>query len=500
MTERKPCARGRRELDEYESEASGCRGRNPWFVWFVSCLVSLGLPSGALAERLKAGAATANITPALGIEINGGTHPILATHVHDELLVRALVLDDGTNRIAFVVVDSCLIERAVFDAAKALIHRHTGMSSNHVAISATHTHSGGSLAGAHCSEPDPAYRAWLPGRISDAVRIAVNRLAPAQLAFGGCAVPQHVFNRRITVKPGVTYTNLLGQTGDKVKMNWSSPEPSVDGDFSGPVDPELFILSVRHADGRPLALLANYSLHYVGGVGPGHLSADYFGVFSQRIAELLGAEKKDPPFVAMLSNGTSGDINNNDFRRKRPAQKPYEQMEIVADDLAREAQRVAAGLKYQTDVPLAVASGEVVIRVRKPSPEQVEHARGIVRGRDRLELRDWPEFYAREQLILADWPAEVALPLQVFRVGALAVAQWPGEIFAVTGLELKQRSPIKPLFNIGLANGWYGYIPPPEQHALGAYETWPGRTSPLATNAIPLMTDQFMELLSRLSR
>ena len=57
-------------------------------------------------------------------------------------------------------------------------------------------------------------------------------------------------------------------------------------------------------------MLANYSLHYVGDVGPGHISADYFGVFADRIQQLLGADRQDPPFVGILCNGTSGDINN----------------------------------------------------------------------------------------------------------------------------------------------------------------------------------------------
>lgn len=456
------------------------------------------VPAGAGAAPFQAGAATANITPPLGIEINGGTHPVLATEVHDELHARALVLDDGTHRLALVTVDNCLLDRALVDAAKALIQRHTGLASNHVALSATHTHSAGSVVGAHLSEPDPEYRRWLPGRVADAVRLAVNRLAPAQIAWGSGSVPQHVFNRRVTVKPGITYTNLLGRTGDRVKMNWSSPEPDVDGDFSGPVDPELLLLSVRHADGRPLAVFANYSLHYVGGVGPGHLSADYFGVFCERLAEKLGAARQDPPFVALLGNGTSGDVNNNDFRQPRPPQKPYEQMRLVAEDVANEAIRVLEPLQHRPDVTLAAASAEVTLAVRKPAPDELARARGIVNGRDRLSLRTWTEFYAREQLLLAGYPDELSLPLQVFRVGDVAVAQWPGEIFAVSGLELKARSPVKPLFNLGLANGWYGYIPPPEQHAAGAYESWRGRTSPLETNAIPRITSAFLELLNSL--
>ena len=60
------------------------------------------------------------------------------------------------------------------------------------------------------------------------------------------------------------------------------------------------------------------------------------------------------------------------------------------------------------------------------------------------------------------------------------------------------RSIDRALFNISLANGWYGYIPPPDQFALGSYETWRGRTSPLETNAIPKMTESFLKLLEEL--
>ena len=99
-------------------------------------------------------------------------------------MIWVLVLDDGATRLAFVVVDNCLIDRALLDGAKALIFRHTGISSNHASISTTHTHSAGSVTGVHLSEPVQAYRSWLPRRIADGVRVAVNNLAPAKVAWG----------------------------------------------------------------------------------------------------------------------------------------------------------------------------------------------------------------------------------------------------------------------------------------------------------------------------
>ncbi len=458
------------------------------------CLV-LALPVQAAA--LRAGAAKACITPQLGTTINGGVGPGIARHIHDDLFVRALVLDDGATRLAFAVVDTCLVDRPVFDEAKQLVQRHTGIPPSNVMMSATHTHSAGAVCGAHLSEADPTYRAWLPGRIADAVRCAANNLAPAQIAWGAGRVPQHVFCRRILIKPGVLYTNQLGFTNDLAKMNWDSPHPA-DGGPAGPTDPEVSVLSVQDVDGRPLTLLANYSLHYVGDVGPGHISADYFGAFADRIQKLLGADRQDPPFIGILCNGTSGDINNVNPKVKRQDAPPYTQIRRVAEDVAQEVLRVTRGLDYRRDVILRAGSRECVVSTRRPSPAEVGQARAIVAGRPVEKLSGWNDNNAREQLLLAEWPSEVSMPMQVFRIGNLAVAGWPGEIFAASGLDLKRRSSLQPLFNVGLANGWYGYIPPPEQFNYGAYETWRMRTSPLETNAIPKMTDTLLGLVESL--
>lgn len=467
----------------------------------ITLVLTLGLGLAASASlnaaELRAGAARACITPPLDILMNGGVGPGRARHIHDDLFVRALVLDDGATRLAFAVVDTCLLDRPVFDEAKRLVQQHTDLAPEAVMMSCTHTHSAGSACGAHLTDADEPYRRWLPGRIADAVRCAVNNLAPAQVAWGSGSVPQHVFCRRLLVKEGITYTNQLGFAGDRAKMNWDSPHPA-DGEASGPVDPELFLLSAQHADGRPLALLANYSLHYVGDVGSGHISADYFGVFADRIQQLLGVDRQDPPFIGILCNGTSGDVNNINPRVARPSQPPYTQIRRVAEDVVQEALRVVKGLTYRRDVALAARLAECGVATRRPSPAEVEHARQVMAGRTVEQLRSWTDNYAREQLLLAEYPAEVSMPLQVVRIGDLAVVGWPGEIFAVSGLDLKRRSPVKPLFNVGLANGWYGYIPPPEQFSLGAYETWRMRTSPLETNAIPKMTETFLEMLRRL--
>ena len=74
----------------------------------------------------------------------------------------------------------------------------------------------------------------------------------------------------------------------------------------------------------------------------------------------------------------------------------------------------------------------------------------------------------------------------------------PCEVFTETGLEIKAKSPFRTTFTMELANGHYGYLPTPEQHALGGYETWMG-TNLLETDASRKISAVILELLGRLS-
>ncbi|MHC4067822.1 MAG: hypothetical protein ACYSUI_25415, partial [Planctomycetota bacterium] len=55
---------------------------------------------GKPARLFRAGAAASNVTPPLGLPIVGGWLPRPATHIHDELYAKCIVLDDGETRLA----------------------------------------------------------------------------------------------------------------------------------------------------------------------------------------------------------------------------------------------------------------------------------------------------------------------------------------------------------------------------------------------------------------
>lgn len=473
--------------------------RMGWRLTWLCLIVGWGWTATAADPLLRAGAATSNITPELGGDIIGGFAPIPSQHIHDELHARCLVLDDGATRLALVVCDLLGVHRKVSDEARRLIQEATGIPRECVLISATHTHSATSALGQNRLQPDPPlsdYQQFVARRIADGVRRAFHNRRPAELAFGTAQAPEHVFNRRWSMRPGTMPVNPFGQY-DLVKMNPPAGSPNLE-EPAGPTDPTVSFLAVREPEGRLISVFAAYSLHYVGGVGPGHISADYFGACCEELKRLVDGDAADPPFVALLANGTSGDINNINFRNPRPAQPAYAQIRAVARDVAAKVHAALAGLKYQSAVRLAARYREPVLQWRRPTPEQLAWAKDTLANRPAEPGKtDLSRIYAERTLALADYPETTPVPVQVLAIGDAAIGTMPCEVFCEIGLEYKARSPLQPAFMVSLSHGYFGYLPTPRQHELGGYETWIG-TNRLEREASVKLLDQLIEMTAEI--
>jgi len=450
-------------------------------------------------KQFRAGVATSNITPWLGGGLVGNFgKPPRAQYVHDELYARCFVLDDGSTRIALVVSDSIYISREVLDEAKRQVNEAAGLPTDRMLMSCTHTHSSVSARWPNPFKPGKTfteYQQFVAHRIADGIRCAIYNLQPARIAWGVVDQPDHVFCRRWLMKPGTKLFNPFGEP-DRAKMN-PGYRPKQLKQPAGPIDPQITFLALERADGRPLGLLANYSLHYVGGTVRRHISADYFGMFAGRIQQLLKADRLDPPFVAAMSNGTSANINNINYAVRRARKKPYEQMRFVAHQCAEAVYRQYKNLTWHDWVPLGMRQRELELAVRKPTAKQLARSKKLLAEPERRDKFPHERAYANAAIRQQESPDTVRIILQAVRIGALGVAAIPFETFSEIGLELKARSPLKPAFTMELANGGYGYLPTPEQHELGGYETWLG-TSKVEVQASTKITSALLEMFSEL--
>lgn len=451
------------------------------FLATVAAAPQVMRTGGAL---LRAGAATAVITPALGASLAGYFTERFSIDNHDELLAKALVFDNGSMRAGLVLCDLCVLPPEVVAAAKFRVAREAGVPEEALLIAATHTHSAPATMHLFQSQADRQYLDFLTGRIVDSVRMAVRRLAPARIATGFGREDSLVFNRRFYMKPGAIPPNPFGGI-ETVRMNPGVGNPDIVKE-AGPVDPIVGLLAVTAADGSPLALVGNYSLHYVGGERANEVSADYFGYWASAMARHAGA---GPNFVAMLTNGCQGDINNVDVRRPAPKLEPYQKMQQVAETLAAECARIMKTLQFSASAELGASREWVDCGVRLPSSAQVDAARAVLHG-VAPPYRDARHVFARETLIIAqEFPPVFRAEVQALRVGDLFLAGMTGEPFVELGLDIRARLKGRAVFPIGLANGHAGYVPTVRAHEEGGYETWLAKSSFLDRDATPRLVE-----------
>ncbi len=452
---------------------------------------------------LMAGAATSNITPELGSEVVGGFLPYPCTNVHDELHARCLVLDDGKTKLALVVCDLLGMHRSLCVAARELIEKETGIPAANVLISGTHTHSAANAIGGpvrfYTSDMELTdYQKFVVRRITDGVRRAINLLRRAEIAFGTVDIPEHVNIRRWFLKEGSMPPNPFGKI-DKVKMNPGAGNAAL-VEPAGEPDPTVSFIALREPGGRLISVYSAYSLHYVGGVNGADISADYYGMYCEALKRLQAGGNDDPPFVAMMANGTSGDANNTNFRNPQPRKQPYEQMRYVADDVAAKVNAALAKVMWQNSAPLAARYRELGVAWRKIDSELIAWAKETEAKTPRIQGKaDLPLAYAGRVQRLAVASPETKAAVQILRIGDICIGTTPTETFAETGVEFRKRNPFAKSFMVELANGYYGYMPTPRHFELGGYETWPG-TNNLEPQASVKMMDALLKMAAEVKQ
>lgn len=446
----------------------------------------------APAAEFRAGAAVVDVTPAvLPVLVNGGMLNRSVSNVNTRVNARALALADGREQLAIVVVDSCMMGKPLLDEAKALAAKRTGIATNRLLISATHAHSAPSAFACLGTDADPRYVPFLRDKLVEAIVAAQKNLEPARIGWAKGNAAEFTALRQWIRRPDRLAEDPFGNKTLRANMHAGRVWDDVTGE-AGPEDPDLTLISIQARDGRPLAVLGNFSMHYF---GDKDIGADYFGLFSEGLKARLAsnAPAGKAPFVGIMSHGCSGDIYRVDYKIPEK-DRPKPTIQEYADGLLDIAMKALAGIAHRSDVTLAMAEARLPLNYRVPDRQLLEWSQRIVKEMgDRLP-KTTTEVYAREQIILHEMQ-RTEVVVQALRIGDIAIATTPCETYAVTGLKIKAASPLRNTMVIELANGADGYIPPPEQHAFGGYNTWPARSAGLEVQAEPKIAEAAIHLL-----
>lgn len=388
---------------------------------------------------MQAGVAQIEITPSVGIALSGyiaRRGPALGAH--DPLYAKALVLDNDTTQVALVTVDVLGLQHTFVATVRAAIAAQTGIPAANVLIACSHTHAGPATMVLHgCGEVDPAYLQTLQERIvAVTVQAWLNR-RPAHFGVGHGQVTAGVHNRR---NPGAV------------------------------IDPDLGIVRIDDAAGRPLAVLLNYACHPTCVTGENQLlSAEYCGYATAHIQQATNA-------ITLFFTGAIGDVG--------PAQRGWDVLEQIGNALADEALRVLPTITVTAWQTLTSTSRELALPLQ-PLPTVADLAAFVAEQQRLLADPARMQQPYQPQIVgaMLNWtaatlttvtapaaPTTVTTEIQVIRAGDLFLVSAPGELFVELGLAVKAGASTGHCFLCGFGNDNIGYIPTPHAYPQGGYE------------------------------
>ncbi len=440
---------------------------------------------------LRVGAHAQDITPThLPCFVSGGYFNAKAEKVYHRIYSRSLVIDDGSGPIVIATMDNTGAFRPLFDETKRLVTKATGIPAERISISSTHTHSGpAARAATRGLDPDPNYVEEAPGMMAEGIIRAYEKMQPARIGWAKTDAAGLTFCRRWIARSDRKPSNPFGGH-DFARMH---PGKAATDDYigpCGPVDSELSVLAFQTADGRPLAMMMNYSQHYYGAP---KLSSDYQGRVCTFMEERLGKEEFDPPFVGLFTQGTSGDLSRHDYHGKHG---DFGGLDKYSNLLVDHAMKAYKTIKFHDWVPVSMAERRIEIPYRVPTPEELVWAKATV-----AEMGPRPHNVSQvhaDEITLLGTAETPEMIFQAIRLGDVGITTMPFEVYGLTGLKLKAQSPLPCTFNVSLANGDRGYLPPPEQHPLGGYTTWIRRMS-MGPTVEPLTVETELQLLEKVA-
>lgn len=458
----------------------------------IRILLAVSLFSlAARGAELRLGTAAVSINPPPGLGLAGYYHERGNDGVLDDLLAKAVVLDDGQTRAAIVVCDLISMPNWITRDARQLVQQSTGIPGTNVMIAATHTHTAPVLyrewsrdetdGGGKSISRD--YSRTLPKLIADAVAAANEKRQPVRVSAGSQSESQIANNRRYWLRDGSVGWN-------PGKLNPEIVRPA------GPIDPEVGVFFAETIGAKPTPLLTfvNYAMH-PDTTGGTRVSADYPGALSRALALYKG-----PGMLTLFANGTCGNINHVDVRWAGAQSSPPEAARLGAI-LAAAVLKTYPRLEPLTNAGALRVRREVV-KLPLPSftPAQLEQARLDVRSA-KDNTRDGFMKLVRGHRIL-DTAARDGQPqeveMQVIALGReVAWVAWPGEIFVELGLSVKAGSPFARTYNVELANGTIGYIPNKPAYSEGNYEVESAR---VAEGSGEMLVTSALRMLASLHR
>lgn len=443
---------------------------------------------------MKAGLASVDITPDIGVSIGGNIrNESKSKGTHDPLKADIIVFNNNLDIVVLIDLDWVGVELEIIRAIKKIIQEKADVNYQNICISMTHTHSGPdvySIAGeTGLLESTKDYIASASLKIANGVSKAFENMENVLIGFGKGFEYGISFNRRILLKNG------------KLHMNWEFKENSnlrleeVDK-TEGPIDPEINIIKICGISGVIKAIVVNFALHPAVLVGLDLLfSKDFIFGLERELKEEYGED-----ILIYYANGAQGNINHIDIYNKNQ-KRNWKEADRIGRVLGKNVKKIIERTEVENIDKLDVIYKTIQLPIRNVTDKEVKLAEKLwssCEGKIPSLFDGVPEeWYAGDLLKMKrEGKIEEEIEVQVIYLGSALIVTFPGEVFTEYGLKLKKYSPFDKTMIFGISNQCAGYIPTPEGIINGGMEGKTCHFSRFAPEAGDILINEILNMIN----
>jgi hypothetical protein len=422
----------------------------------------------------KAGFSKVCISPPLGVPLAGfAARKEPANGIHDDLFARALVLETAESSLALVSVDLLALPSHFIRRVRKTIQESTGLLPESIMIASTHTHAG-PVTITTFFNPDGTVDSHYMDALENGIKQAVT----------------DAWRSRFPARVGVGFGHVKGVGVNRRTSNQK------------PIDEQVGIIKVVDVEGNTRAVFINYSCHPTV-LGPDNLlvTGDFPAFAIKNIEAGIG-----PDGFAMFVNGTQGNISmghsselsaigvitpGRTFARAaelgdRLAAATLEKLGSIEteDDPVIEAIAVNVDLPLKR-YPTIDETGRLLHQAEENLASLVsangDNTEQLRRAQSEQLYASITDFYAKETAVFGN--GMLPIEVQGLRINDATLVAIPAEVFVEIGLRVKENAR-HPIFIVGIANGYIGYLPTKAAHSDGGYEVVSSKCRPEAEEVL----------------
>ena len=442
-----------------------------------------------ITDTFQAGYARQAVLPTAPIGLPGFANADFrrSTEVRDPVCVSCIAFSQGDDAVLLFSVDIISIDMGTTRALRKALCAETGIAEDRIMICATHTHSGPGYY-----EEDYFKNIFLPGFIR-AAKDALSDLSPATI-YG---------TKTQTERSLSSLRHFITFDGEYVG-SWAIWDKKVNATVARcarETDREMILLKFAR-EGKKDICLINWQCHPCGCYEKDtYLSADFIATVRTKVEMQTGMD-------CIYFTGASGDVIRGCCvpSEKRVFDSDAEFGALVADTAlaAMDGQWAKIqgegirslqthfeyttnriGIERLEDAKKVKACAEQYGSFEKPEPNDYAKSLGFSSARECATI-----------VMNANKPEKTTMELNVLSVGGVAFVCAPYEMFAESGMFIKENSPFDFTVVNALSNAYFHYFPVRE--AYEANNIYEAKTADFSVGVAEATADQFVSMLKNL--